>query len=91
MDMKMLELFIYMVDLIWKNMRNGSLKGCLQSKGLKLSLDKCIFYRTSVSYVGHIVSLDSVLTDPSKIEAMKFWPDLKMCLNYSLFWVLWLL
>ncbi|XP_075454672.1 uncharacterized protein LOC142493868 [Ascaphus truei] len=46
----------------------------LEGEGLKLSLDKCKFCRTSVTYVGHIVSADGVSTDPGKIEAVMNWP-----------------
>ena len=35
----------------------------LNEEGLKISLDKCQFGRTSVNYVGHIVSQDGISTD----------------------------
>ncbi len=47
----------------------------LKDYGLKLSLDKCKFFQTSVKYLGHIVSEDGVETDPQKIEAIKTWPS----------------
>ncbi|XP_041434006.1 uncharacterized protein LOC121398770 [Xenopus laevis] len=47
----------------------------LQEEGLKLSIDKCKFGRTSVHYVGHIVSAEGVSTDPAKIEAVVNWPQ----------------
>ncbi len=49
----------------------------LKDYGLKLSLDKCKFFQTSVKYLGHIVSEDGVETDPQKIEAIKTWPSLR--------------
>lgn len=57
-------------------MKNDLLKVLdhLQKEDLKLSLDKCQFGRTSVTYVGHIVSCDGIATDPSKIEAVVSWP-----------------
>ncbi len=45
--------------------------GRLKDYGLKLSLDKCKFFQTSVKYLGHIFSKDGVETDPQKIEAIK--------------------
>eukprot|EP00079_Xenopus_tropicalis_P031375 XP_017945146.1 PREDICTED: uncharacterized protein LOC108644818 [Xenopus tropicalis] len=47
----------------------------LQEECLKLSIDKCKFGRTSVHYVGHIVSAEGVATDPAKIEAVVNWPQ----------------
>ncbi|KAI4891852.1 hypothetical protein NFI96_006273, partial [Prochilodus magdalenae] len=46
----------------------------LKNEGLKLSLDKCQFGRTSATYVGHIVSQDGIAPDPLKIEAASAWP-----------------
>uniref|UniRef100_A0A3B3I0W1 Gypsy retrotransposon integrase-like protein 1 n=1 Tax=Oryzias latipes TaxID=8090 RepID=A0A3B3I0W1_ORYLA len=46
----------------------------LKEYGLKLSIDKCIFFQTSVKYLGHIVSQDGVRTDPEKISALTSWP-----------------
>uniref|UniRef100_A0AAV2LDV4 Reverse transcriptase n=1 Tax=Knipowitschia caucasica TaxID=637954 RepID=A0AAV2LDV4_KNICA len=42
--------------------------------GLKLSLEKCTFFQTSVRYLSHIVSELGVETDPEKICALKSWP-----------------
>ncbi len=80
-DMNLLEVLVYLDDLIvfgrtLEEHEERLLKVLdrLQSKGLKLSLDKCTFCQTSVSYVGHIVSQEGVSTDPSKIEDVKSWP-----------------
>ncbi len=56
---------------------------------LKLSPEKCKFFKTSVRYFGHIVSEKGVETNPSKIEAIKTWPrpqnlrQLKSFLGFS--------
>lgn len=47
----------------------------LREYGLKLALEKCKFFQTSVRYLGHIVSERGVETDPEKIEALKTWPS----------------
>ncbi len=80
-DMNLLEVLVYLDDLIvfgrtLEEHEERLLKVLdrLQSEGLKLSVDKCTFCQTSVSYVGHIVSQEGVSTDPSKIEAVKSWP-----------------
>ncbi|XP_078787638.1 retrovirus-related Pol polyprotein from transposon 297 [Oryzias latipes] len=46
----------------------------LKDYGLKLSLEKCKLFQTSVRYLGHIVSERGVETDPEKIDALKSWP-----------------
>ncbi|KAK7899346.1 hypothetical protein WMY93_020199 [Mugilogobius chulae] len=46
----------------------------LRDYGLKLSPEKCLFFQSSVKYLGHIVSEKGVETDPGKIEALKSWP-----------------
>ena len=42
--------------------------------GLKLKPSKCEFFKSSLKYLGHIVSEDGIATDPHKIEAICNWP-----------------
>ncbi|GBM15589.1 Transposon Ty3-I Gag-Pol polyprotein [Araneus ventricosus] len=46
----------------------------LQKATLKLSPKKCRFFRKEVSYLGHIISVDGVKTDPEKTKAVVDWP-----------------
>ena len=46
----------------------------MQEHGLKLKPSKCEFFKTSVAYLGHIVSDRGVETDPDKIKALSEWP-----------------
>ena len=46
----------------------------LWETGLKLKPSKCEFFRTRISYLGHIVSKDGIETDPKKVKAIKNWP-----------------
>ena len=46
----------------------------LAKAGLKLKPSKCEFFKSSLKYLGHIVSKDGIATDPRKIEAIKNWP-----------------
>lgn len=39
--------------------------GRLQQEGLKAKLEKCSFFQSEVSYLGHVVSRDGVSTDPN--------------------------
>ena len=41
---------------------------------LKLSPKKCAFFKDQVKYVGHIVSVDGVRTDPDKLSKIVDWP-----------------
>ena len=49
----------------------------LAKAGLKLKPSKCEFFRSSLKYLGHIVSKDGIATDPRKIEAITKWPQPK--------------
>jgi len=42
----------------------------LSDAGLKLKPEKCSFFRTSVHFLGHVVSADGIATDPEKIRAV---------------------
>ncbi|KAJ7996783.1 hypothetical protein DPEC_G00240600 [Dallia pectoralis] len=61
----------------------------LKSYGLKLSPEKCQFFRSSVKYLGHIVDAQGVHTDPDKVSALRDWPrpgnreELKRFLGFS--------
>ena len=46
----------------------------LAAAGLRLKPSKCKFFKSQVTYLGHIVSKDGIETDPKKIEAIKNWP-----------------
>ena len=46
----------------------------LAKAGLKLKPSKCEFFKSSLKYLGHIVSKDGIATDPHKIEAIRNWP-----------------
>ena len=46
----------------------------LAAAGLRLKPSKCEFFKSRVTYLGHIVSKDGIEMDPKKIEAIKKWP-----------------
>uniref|UniRef100_A0A803JJR6 Gypsy retrotransposon integrase-like protein 1 n=1 Tax=Xenopus tropicalis TaxID=8364 RepID=A0A803JJR6_XENTR len=80
-DMHLLEVLVYLDDIIvfGKTLeeheeRLMKVLDRLEKEGLKLSLDKCKFFQSSVTYVGHVVSAEGISTDPSKIEAVTSWP-----------------
>ena len=50
----------------------------LAQAGLKLKPSKCEFFKARLKYLGHIVSLEGIATDPAKIETIQNWPVPKM-------------
>ena len=46
----------------------------LAAAGLRLKPSKCKFFKSRVTYLGHIVSKDGIKTDTKKIEAIQNWP-----------------
>ena len=42
--------------------------------GLKISPDKCQFFRRQVVFLGHVVSEEEISTDPGKVSAVTDWP-----------------
>jgi hypothetical protein len=47
----------------------------LHQHQLFVNRSKCAFGVTSISYVGHIISVDGVAMDPAKVQAMADWPQ----------------
>lgn len=81
-DINLKEVLVFLDDLIvfsetleQHETRLLNVLNRLKEYGLKLSIEKCKFFQTSVRYLGHIVSQNGVETDPQKIEALKTWPS----------------
>lgn len=68
------DLIIFSESLVEHERRLIRVLDRLREYGLKLSLEKCKFFQTSVRYLGHIVSEKGVETDPEKINTIKSWP-----------------
>jgi len=49
----------------------------IQSAGIKLSRNKCVFSAKSVKYLGHIINENGIETDSSKTDKVKNWPTPK--------------
>jgi len=45
----------------------------MQRHSLFAKLSKCSFGQTQIDYLGHVVSLDGVKVDETKIQAIKQW------------------
>ena len=46
----------------------------LSKAGLKLKPSKCEFFKSEITYLGHVVSNEGIATDPKKIKAIQLWP-----------------
>ena len=46
----------------------------IKSAGLKLKSDKCHLLKTKVVFLGHVVSREGVLPDPSNVHKIAEWP-----------------
>ena len=46
----------------------------LAAHNLKLKPSKCEFCKSSVTYLGHIISVNGIEADPTKTEVIKNWP-----------------
>jgi hypothetical protein len=46
----------------------------IKEANLKLSPQKCTFFKRKVKYIGHVVSAEGVKTDPEKISKVVDWP-----------------
>jgi transposase InsO family protein len=46
----------------------------LAEHSLKLKPSKCEFFKSKVTYLGHVVSEEGIQADPEKIAAVKSWP-----------------
>ncbi len=46
----------------------------LIAEGFKVKPQKCQFFRTSVTYLGHVISAEGLMPDPQKYESIQKWP-----------------
>ena len=46
----------------------------LTAAGLQLKASKCEFFKSHITYLGHIVSKDGIETDPKKVTIINEWP-----------------
>lgn len=80
-DLNFRECLIYLDDiLIFSNsfqehkQRLEAVFQRLKDNNLKLKPSKCHFFKEKVKYLGHVVSINGVETDPDKISTLKDWP-----------------
>ena len=59
----------------------------LREHGLKIEAEKCQFFQSRVKYLGHVVLVEGVATDPAKTEAVLQWPTPRMLKDLVIFGV----
>jgi hypothetical protein len=47
---------------------------CLRENKLYGKLSKCSFYQSKIHYLGHVISDEGIIMDPTKVEAIMEWP-----------------
>jgi hypothetical protein len=73
-------LLIYIDDIIvfskgWKEQLERLRRTFERIRSVKLKPRKCNLFQEKVVFLGHLVSKEGITTDPSKIEAVKNWPQ----------------
>jgi hypothetical protein len=46
---------------------------CLREHKLYGNLSKCSFYQSKIHYLGHVISDEGIIVDPTKVEAIMEW------------------
>ena len=54
--------------------RLQSVFGRMREAGLKIAPKKCFLFQTKVTFLGHVVTTEGILPDPSKLDAIETWP-----------------
>jgi hypothetical protein len=49
----------------------------LDAHGIRIKLEKCEFYKTRVTFLGHVVSITGIEMDQDKIRTIQEWPTLQ--------------
>jgi hypothetical protein len=44
----------------------------MRDAGLKIAPKKCFLFQTKVTFLGHVVTTEGILPDPSKLDAIEF-------------------
>ena len=46
----------------------------LKDFNLKIKLKKCLFFQCSLVFLGYVLSVDGIYTNPEKVEILQNWP-----------------
>ena len=75
-DMHLKWCIIYLDDIITGEhiLRLRDMFEKLFAPGLQLKPSKCEFFKSHITYLGHIVSKHGIETDPNKVNTIREWP-----------------
>ena len=57
----------------------------LSAAGLQLKPSKCVFFKSCITYLEHIVSKDGIETDPKNVATINGWPVPKTVMEVQSF------
>ena len=46
----------------------------LRQYGLKAKPSKCVFFKSPIEFLGHLVSQDGIEPQPAKLDSIRNWP-----------------
>ena len=67
------DILVYFKDALEHEQRLKIVLQMLREKKLYAKLSKCDFWLKEVSFLGHIVSVEGIRVDPTKVEAVVNW------------------
>ena len=95
-DMNLRDCLIYLDDVIIFSTtfeehldRLESVFTRLRENNLELKASKCKFFKSQVTYLGHVVSDAGIQTDSEKLEALKILACSKECEEVRSYLALW--
>eukprot|EP00833_Pecoramyces_ruminatium_P011005 jgi/Orpsp1_1/1185037/evm.model.c7180000092080.1 len=71
------DILIYSRSLEEHRIHVKKVLGALRENQLTVKLEKCVFHVTEIEFLGHVISGQSIKTDPKKIESVAKWPEPK--------------
>ena len=71
----MMDIIIFGASSEWHDERARAVFRRLEDNGVTLNIDKCEFAKSSVTYLGHVVTADGIKADPAKVRAVKEMPQ----------------
>lgn len=52
-----------------------TLFGCLQQYGIAINLNKCVFGKSAVNFLGHLITAEGISPSPDKVKVITEFPE----------------